>query len=311
MQSTEFQHRYAGGASLARRWLPADKTALRGTVQLVHGMAEHSGRYARLAGALNKAGYAVYAHDLPGHGPQSDPDDVGHFGDRRGWRIAVSSIRELQRTIQREQPGKPLFVVGHSMGSYLVQHFVVDAGGQVSGAVFSATSGDLGLTRRVGLALVRVEAAAYGKRHPSAVGEAISFKTFNRRFRPARTPFDWLSRDKAEVDRYVADPHCGYRVTTGLWIDLLEAAGWLAAPHRLRRVPKSLPVLIIAGEADPAGGGERGARSLARNYQEVGLRDVTVKVYPEARHELFNDTCREQVTRELIGWLDARAAASA
>lgn len=304
VQSTEFQHRCAGGLqALVRSWRP--EGAAKGVLQITHGMAEHSARYARLAGALTDAGYAVYAHDLPGHGPQAEPTGRGHFADRRGWRVALSSIRDVQRHAQREHAGKPLFALGHSMGSYLLQHYVADSGGALAGAVFSATSGDFGALRPVALGLIRLEAAVYGRRHPSAVGEALSFRNFNRRFAPARTPFDWLSRDAAEVDAYVADPHCGFRVSTGLWLDMMEALGKLTAPGRLRRIPKTLPVLIIAGAEDPASDGHKGPRALERKYLQVGLRDVSLKIYPDARHELFNDTCRDEVTHDLVTWLDA------
>jgi alpha-beta hydrolase superfamily lysophospholipase len=306
VQSAEFQHRLPGGThALVRSWRPASGRA-RAVVQIIHGMAEHGARYARLAACLADAGYAVYAHDLPGHGPQAEPGTRGHFADRRGWRLAVSSIREVQRAAQREHPGKPVVMLGHSMGSFLLQYYIADAGNTLGGAVFSATSGDLGALRTVGLALVRLEAALYGVRHPSAVGEQLSFRSFNKRFKPARTPFDWLSRDPAEVDAYIADPHCGYRVSTGLWIELLEVGGELTAPERLRRIPKSLPVLLLAGEHDPVSGGEKGPRALEKKYLQHGLKDVTVRVYPEARHELFNDTCRDEVTADLLQWLENR-----
>jgi alpha-beta hydrolase superfamily lysophospholipase len=310
VHSAEFQHRFAGGLhALVRCWRPDG--AARATVQIIHGMAEHSARYAPLAAFLTDAGFAVYAHDLPGHGPQADPAGRGHFADRRGWRVAISSIRDVQRLVQREQAGKPVFMLGHSMGSFLLQHYVADSGTQLAGAVFSATTGEWGPTRAIGLGMIRLEAAIYGRRHPSAVGEALSFRTFNRRFQPARTAFDWLSRDAAEVDKYVADPHCGYRCSTGLWIDLLETAPKLTSPTRLRRIPKTLPILLIAGADDPVSNGHQGPRALERAYLGVGLRDVTVKVYPDGRHELFNDTCRSEVMQDLRRWLEARLAAAA
>lgn len=286
--------------ALVRCWRP-DAPA-RAVVQVVHGMAEHSGRYARLGEALAARGFAVYAHDLPGHGPHAPLR--GHFADRRGWRVAISSIREVQRVAQREQPGRPQFMLGHSMGSFLVQHFIADSGATLAGAALSATTGDFGALRRVGLGLIRAEAAIFGRRHPSRVGELISFKGFNRKFRPARTPFDWLSRDAGEVDRYVADPLCGFRCTTGLWIDLLDAGGKLTQENRLRRIPRTLPLLLIAGEDDPVANGARGPRALERLYLQVGLRDVAVKIYAGARHELFNETCRDEVTGDLLGWLE-------
>jgi alpha-beta hydrolase superfamily lysophospholipase len=307
LQTQEFQHRVAGGLNAwVRCWRP--DVPARAVVQVVHGMAEHGGRYERLARALTGRGYAVYAHDLPGHGAHAQVQ--GHFADRRGWRVAISSIREVQRVAQREHPARPQFMLGHSMGSLLVQHFVADSGASLAGAVMSATTGDFGPLRAVGLGLIRAEAAIYGRRHPSRVGELLTFKGFNRKFAPARTGFDWLSRDGREVDKYVADPLCGFRCTTGLWIDLLDAGGKLTQENRLRRIPRTLPVLLIAGGEDPVSNGHRGPRALERCYLHVGLRDVTVKVYDGARHELFNETCRDEVTGDLLGWLDERMAAT-
>lgn len=304
MQHSEFQHRYAGGRrARVLCWKP--DAAPRGIVQVIHGMAEHAARYGRLARALTAAGYAVYAHDLPGHGPISEDWARGHFADRRGWRVAISSIRDVQRLAQREHAGKPVFMLGHSMGSFLLQHYVAESGNSLAGAIFSATSGEFAPTRKLALVLLRTEALVYGRRHPSVVGEKISFASFNKRFAPARTAFDWLSRDKAEVDKYVADPDCGYRCSTGLWIDLLEAGETLTSPERLRRIASTLPVLMLAGAEDPVSAGERGPRLLEQKYLSAGVRDITVRIYKDARHELFNDTCRDETTRDLRAWLDA------
>jgi alpha-beta hydrolase superfamily lysophospholipase len=189
------------------------------------------------------------------------------------------------------------------MGSFLVQHYLADFGSPLAGAILSATTGDFGPLRPIGLGLIRAEAFIYGRRHPSAVGERLSFKSFNRAFQPARTEFDWLSRDAVEVDKYIADPLCGFRCTSGLWIDLLEAGGRLTEPARLRRVPMTLPVLMISGSEDPVSKGEQGPQDLERRYRRAGLRNVTVKIYPGARHELFNETCRDEVAAGLIQWL--------
>jgi alpha-beta hydrolase superfamily lysophospholipase len=299
VQSGEFQQRLAGVETRVFRWLPA--ASPRAVVQIIHGMAEHAARYARLAQALNTAGIAVYAHDLPGHGPQARVR--GHFADRRGWRRALATIRDAQGLVQREQPGRPLFLLGHSMGSFLLQHYLADHGGTLSGAVLSATTGDLGASRTVALTLIRAEALVRGRRHPSALGEMLSFRSYNRRFQPARTDFDWLSRDADEVTRYVADPLCGFRCTTALWIDLLEASGGLAAPQRLQRIPRTLPILLIAGSTDPVSDGGRGPKALERRYRRAGIRNVTLRVYPDGRHELFNDVCRDEVIGDLLRWI--------
>lgn len=308
MRSTQFQLNLDKGRfAHVYAWLPGNEP--RAVLQIIHGMAEHAGRYARLAEVLTAAGYAVYAQDLPGHGRSvRSADELGHTADYGGWRITLSTINAVRGEIERRHAHLPLFVLGHSRGSFLLQHYLVEHGVGLAGAVFSAGCADMGPLRPVGLGLIRAEALWFGRRHASVVGETLAFKDFNRRFKPARTAFEWLSRDAAEVDKYVVDPLCGFRCSTALWIELLEAGAELAEPERLARIPKTLPVLLVNGERDPACRGEAGARGLERLYRDTGLGDVTLKVYPEARHELLNDTCRDAVTADLRAWLDAHRA---
>lgn len=309
MRSTQFQLSLDKGRfAHIYAWLP--DTEPRAVLQIIHGMAEHAGRYARVAEALAGAGYAVYAQDLPGHGRSvRSTDELGHTADYGGWRITLSAINAVRGEIERRHAHLPLFLLGHSRGSFLLQHYLVEHGVGLAGAIFSAGCADMGRLRPVGLGLIRAEALWFGRRHPSAVGEALAFKDFNRRFKPARTAFEWLSRDAAEVDKYVADPLCGFRCSTALWIELLEAGASLTEPERLARIPKTLPVLLVNGARDPACRGEAGARGLERLYRDAGLGDVTLRIYPEARHELLNDTCRDEVTTDLRTWLDAHRAA--
>lgn len=291
--------------AFVRAWLPRRKP--RATLQIVHGMAEHGGRYARFAEALNDAGYAVYAQDLPGHGRTARaPDELGHFADAQGWKLALQSIRAVHVEIGERHGGLPQVMFGHSMGSYLTQDYLVHHGRTLDAAVLSATSGDLGPLRSVGLALVQAEAAIGGVQRRSVVAEMLTFRAFNRQFRPNRTAFDWLSRDPAEVDAYVADPHCGFRCSCALWTDLLVIAGHRRDAKRLARIPKTLPVLIISGDRDAATNGAKGPRSLERAYRGAGLKDVELKVYEDGRHELLNDTCRAVVTADTLAWLSQR-----
>lgn len=308
MDTAGFHHALTEGQrAYVHRWLP--EHAPKAVIQIIHGMAEHAGRYQRLARALTAAGYAVYAQDLPGHGRSArGPEELGHMADEGGWALALSSINGLRALIEDEQEA-PLVLLGHSMGSFLLQDYLVGHGTGLAGAIYSAPTGDLGPLRQVGLALVRTEARWYGRRHRSWVAERLTFQEFNRAFRPNRTPFDWLSRDTLEVDRYVADPLCGFRCSTALWIDLLGMAGHLGERERLQRIPQRLPVLMLAGSEDPACRGAEGPASLERHYRRAGIGDIRVHVYEGARHELFNETCREQVTADLLAWLTARVPA--
>jgi len=148
-----------------------------------------------------------------------------------------------------------------------------------------------------------------GLDEPSAIADLLTFRSYNRRFKPTRTAFDWLSTDAAEVDRYIADPHCGFRCSTGTWIELLEAIGRLD-DRRAARVPSRLPLLLTAGEDDPVSNGAKGPKLLAERYRKAGLTDVTVKTYPGARHEPLNDHCREAVIRDVVEWMQARTPAA-
>ncbi|MCC2656325.1 MAG: alpha/beta hydrolase [Panacagrimonas sp.] len=306
LSATEFQLTVQNGVAFVRAWLPVN-VAPRACVQIVHSMAEHGGRYTRFATALNHAGYAVYAHDLPGHGRTARaPDELGHFADEHGWRLALQSIRAVQVEMRERHPGLPIVLFGHSMGALLSQDYIVHHGREIGACVLSATTGEMGILRTIGMALMNAEIAIGGPRHRSALADRLSFKAFNRRFKPTRTGFDWLSRDPAEVDAYVDDPRCGFRISSRLWADLLAYGGRLREPARLARIPKSLPVLIIAGTADPATQGAKGPTLLERAYFGAGLKDVTLKLYDGARHELLHETCRDQVTQDVIDWLDQR-----
>lgn len=305
MHSSQFQLDWNGQRRAhVYAWLPSKD--VRACLQIVHGMAEHGARYARLGAFLAARGVAVYAQDLPGHGRSiAYAEDLGHDADHDGWTRTLDAIHALREHIAREHPGLPLFPLGHSRGSFLLQHYLFAHGDGLAGAILSASCADLGPLRAVGLLLMRIEARLRGPAHRSALAEALTFKDFNRRFKPARTDFDWLSRDPEEVDKYVDDPLCGFRCSSAMWTELLTAGGQLRDPARLARIPKTLSVLLINGTADPACRGEGGARGLEYNYRAAGLSDVTLQLYHDARHELLNDTCRDQVMEALHRWLDA------
>jgi alpha-beta hydrolase superfamily lysophospholipase len=292
-----------GVALHVHRWEP--EISAKAVVQIVHGLAEHGERYARLATALCAAGYAVYAGDLRGHG-RTNPDshDLGFFAENDGWQKCLDDLRLLHRHIAADRPGLPIFMLGHSMGSFLAQQFASEHGEMLAGLALSGSDGPPTLLARAGRWVARLERLRHGPRGKSALIRALAFGAYNKPFQPARTPFDWLSRDSAEVDIYMNDPLCGFVPTMQLWIDLLDALGPLAAPVRLARIPKSLPIHIIAGMRDPVSSNTRGLERLLTAYQRAGLERVTHRFYDGARHELFNETNRDEVTHDLIAWLD-------
>ncbi len=292
------------GTRLAwRLWQPGEGQA-RAIMQICHGMAEHGGRYDHFARRLAEAGLAVAAADMRGHGLTEGYR--GHLADRDGWRLAVDDAALLAGELKLEFPSLPLFLFGHSMGSFIVQDALTTHAGRWQAAILSATSGKPPAIAGLGRLLARLERLRVGRRGVSALMRRMSFDDFNRAFRPNRTDFDWLSRDAAAVDAYIADPLCGFDCTVQLWIDMLDALGGLSHPDRLSALADDLPVLLIAGSRDPVSAGGRGTRVLADAYRKAGLDDVTVKIYDDGRHELLNETNRQEVMEDIVRWCAKR-----
>ena len=300
MPGIEFELRTDDGKSLlARRWLPEGRP--RAAVQIAHGLAEHSARYARLAAALNAAGFGVYANDYRGHGPKAPAADLGHFADAGGWDKVVGDLWRMNRLIAAEQPGVPTIIFGHSLGSFLAQDFVSRHSDALAGAIYSGSSGRPPTIATLGRVIARAERLRLGPRGKSKLIDSMWFGAFNKPFAPARTAFDWLSRDEKEVDAYVADPYCGFPFTNQLAIDVLDALPGLLAPERLAGIRKDLPIYVFSGERDPVGANLNG---LIADLKGAGFTRLTTRIYPDARHETFNELNRDEVTRDLVAWLD-------
>jgi len=285
-----------------RRWLPAGEASL--VVLVAHGMSEHSGRYARLATALSDAGAAVYAPDHRGHGRTAASTGVGRAGPS-GIAGALGDLGALRRIAESEHPGAPVVLLGHSMGALLAQAYAERDGSGLAGLVLSGSPGSDDAVGELATALVAAVDAGMGEEPLAALSG------FNAAFEPARTPFDWLSRDPAEVDAYIADPFCGdnHPMTYGFVADLLTVAVAAMEPAAVASLPVSTPILLITGGADPVSNAGAGVRALQGRMVDAGLR-VDAIFYADARHEVFNETNRDQVTADLIGFLDrVRAAA--
>jgi alpha-beta hydrolase superfamily lysophospholipase len=283
------------------RW-PVDQPRL--LVHVVHGMAEHGARYARLAMDLNAHGFAVWAHDHRGHGltATSSGELLGHFADSNGWRLVVDDAWGVSREMMAAYPGIPIALFAHSMGSFVGQTLLGEHGDAYRAVVLSGTDGapDLaeGFLRAVSVGQVRI----LGARNPGKWIDRQITRTFNSRFEPRRTNFDWLSRDTAEVDKYVGDCLCGFPLSSQTWFDFLHGKSALGSDEQVDRIPKALPIHLIAGTHDPVGKDGKGVRKLLEVYLKKGLA-VSSQLYPEARHELVNETNRGDVTADLIDWL--------
>lgn len=276
-------------------WVPDGRP--RGIVQVLHGMAEHIARYERMAGALTQAGFLVCGRNHRGHGP--DAELLGFFADKNGWNVILRDAHELSLEIKKQYPGAPFFLLGHSMGSFLAREYAVQYGKELDGLILSGT----GFYSRGLCRAGRLLASLSPKKKPAHLVNSIAFAGNNKPFSPGRTGFEWLSRDEKEVDKYVADPLCGFTFTGQAFADFFTGLEALTYEKDISVMPRELPVYFMSGECDPVGRMGKGVLQAAEQFRRVGMRDVTVKLYPGARHELFNELNREEATADLIAWL--------
>ena len=278
----------------------------RGLVQIIHGMAEHAARYEALAAHLVDDGWSVIAHDQRGHGRSvGEGEELGHFADHDGWKRVLEDVRQVRAFGRERASAGRLCVFGHSMGSFIALSDQIDAPGGIDLLVLSGSNAGGGALASAGLWIAKLERMRQGPRGKSGLLAYLSFGSFNKAFAPARTEFDWLSRDPEQVDRYVADPLCGFRCTDQLWIDLIETLLMLGKTERLARVPSQLPIYLFSGQRDPVSGKDaEGVHRLAAQLREAGSVDVQERIYEDGRHEMLNDVVRDRVTTDLTSWLD-------
>lgn len=286
-------------------WLPNDEGDTKAVVHIAHGLAEHAGRYERLARFLAENGFAVYANDHRGHGRSvTTPEDLGHFADRAGWQRIAQDLVAMCTEEKQKHEGLPLILLGHSLGSFLGQQMAYEQTELFDAIALSGPNGKVSGLVKVGQLIARLERLRLGKRGRSKLTNKLSFEEFNKHFAPNRTAFDWLSRDEKEVDKYVADPLCGFMATQQSWVDILAAILEIAKPENRARVRKDLPIYLFSGQYDPVNEFGAGIEALFAAYRENNVRSVRMKIYPNARHETLNETNRTEVLNDLLDWLN-------
>ena len=303
----EFYIESTGGGNLrCGVWMPEGQP--RAVVQLVHGIAEHIVRYDAFGTFLKSHGFAMVADDHMGHGKSAGPDGLGTFPG--GWLGAVTDEQHLMAHVQEQLPGVPYFMMGHSMGSFLTRTFLYrypKAG--LAGTILSGTAWQSEPTLQLGILLCRREEKRLGAAGRSDLLQNLVFGTYNRKFRHARTPNDWICSDPAVVDAYTADPLCGFQPTVGLCLEMMRGIAMNQRPSNLKAMPKDVPVLLFSGAQDPVGGMGRGVLRTVREFRKVGMEDVACKLYPDGRHEMLNEPNRQTVYDDVLAWLTAHLPA--
>lgn len=298
------------GASLQLYcWQPAGPP--RAAIQLIHGISEHAARYGNVASALAEAGYAVYAHDQRGHGQTAaSADALGYVAPTGGWRRLLNDVMAVYCHISEQQPNTQRILIGHSMGSLLAQQFAIEHGALLDGLVLSATTYRTDPMPAFGKWLAGQMIRWRGAPYRSTFLDFLTVGALRLTIRNRRTIFDWLSRDPAVIDAYIADPLCGGVPSVALWRDVYDGVRFIARREQQARIPRGLPILLLAGSADPLSAGGRSVSRLAERYRSLGIADVACRIYPGARHEVFNEINRAEVYSDLLDWLDLRLNAA-
>ena len=284
-------------------WIPED-VKVRAVLQIVHGMVEYVDRYDDFARFLGAQGIVVVGDDHLGHGDSvASQEDWGYLGDN-GFECIVNDVRKIQKQFKKRFPGVPYYILGHSMGSFLTRYFLIKYGREVDGAIIMGTGYYSVPIAVFGKVLTQAVAAVKGWRYRSALVNKLAFGSYNKGFAPARTDFDWLSRDEATVDAYVGEPRCQFIFTLNAYHEMFKGLEFIAKKSNLKKMPKRLPVLFVSGGEDPVGNSGQGVQKVYDMFVLAGMDNMDITFYEGARHEILNETNRQEVYDDLYDWLN-------
>lgn len=287
------------GQIFSRSWTGEGPKAV---MVMAHGMAEHSGRYDHFARFLAENGFAVYMNDHAGHGRSAQIK--GHFADQNGWEYVVKDINALMDQAEQEHPGLPIFLLGHSMGSFLSRSFITRYGGRLSGCVLCGTRGSTPGIVPAGKAVAAAQIRLLGPRSTGKKLSVLATAGYNKRIPNPVNSSAWLSTDDAVCKAFEADPLSNFPFTAAGYRDMLTGIGEISSPKWAHSVPKDLPLFLIAGDQDPVGNYGEGPRQVADWLQAAGVRGVQLKLYPGMRHEVLNENGKEEVYGDILEWLN-------
>ncbi|MDD9909137.1 MAG: alpha/beta hydrolase [Ahrensia sp.] len=278
-------------------------------VQINHGMAEHAARYQAFAEALAEAGCGALMHDHRGHGHTRAADAaLGQFASKNGWDAVLADVLAINAEIRARYSSAPIICFGHSMGAIIALNHAMRQPHTIDGLAAWNSGVDAGALLVIYRMLLKFERFFKGSDVPSRIAPKLTFDAWNKAFAPNRTEFDWLSRDEAQVDAYVADPLCGFDCTIGLWLDVTQGIAFAANDANLAQLPKALPVHLLAGADDPCSRNGKGVEAIAQRMRKAGMTEVSFTLLPETRHESLNELNRDETIADFLGWLDDTTA---
>ena len=278
---------------------------VRAVLQLSHGMVEFIDRYKPLAEYLAARGILVTGNDHLGHGGSiRTRADYGYFAEPDGNRAVLDDLHAMTVLTKQLYPGVPYFLLGHSMGSFLLRTYLYTYPDAVDKAVISGTGWEDPMKVRMGKLVCKLEEARIGEKNTSALVTKLMFGSYNRAFGPVTSPNAWICSDDAVVAAYDADPLCGFDATVGLARDLLTGVGMNEQQENLDKMNKQLPIMFISGCKDPVGGMAKGVLKCIDAFKRSGMKDITIKLYPEGRHEMLNERNKDEVYQDVLTWLE-------
>ncbi len=289
---------------LAASYYPSADIDVKGIIQIAHGMAEHHERYEDFISFLNSNGYIVYINDHLGHGKSvSDDSKLGYFGKKNGYLYLVEDMKRITDIIKNENPGLPVILFGHSMGSMLARLYSEKYGNELKAVIYCGTCG-ANPAAGPGIALVSTIAKIKGEFYKSELINKLAFGAYNKKFNPQRTAFDWLTTDSAIVDKYIADPYCGFLFTANGYKDLMNLIVVINRNEWYTSVPLELPIFLIAGENDPVGNYGKGIHEVYNKLVDSKHTDVSIKLFNGDRHEILNEKDKDDVYKAVLAWLN-------
>ena len=299
---TDFYYDSCGAGKIhGCRWMPEGTP--KGIVQIVHGIAEFVERYDSFANFLTSAGFIVVAEDHMGHGQSIGDGSIQGFFTG-GWFAAVDDTMQLLNDTMAAFPGIPYILFGHSMGSFMARTILAKyPNSGISGAIICGTGWQPRLALPALISVVEGLCKKKGETTPDPALHKMIFGGYNNRITDPRTDFDWLTRDEAIVDAYIAHPLCGFVPACGLLRDMMKGIYYVEQPKNLQNMKKHLPVLFIAGKEDPVGPYGKGVEQAHKAFQKAGMVRTSIKLYPDCRHEILNETNRQEVYEDVLTWL--------
>lgn len=286
-------------------WIPDGQP--KGVVQIAHGVAEHIARYAPFAAFLNANGFIVAGNDHLGHKRSvKQEDDYLFFSENDGWNHVAADMKTVHDLVAEKYPDLPYFMFGHSMGSFLLRTYLIKYREPLSGAIISGTSYTSSALNGAGRMIAKLESAIKGPRARSKMMYNMAFGNYNKAFLPNRTECDWLTNDEKIVDAYISDKYCGGMPTNELFSEMLGGIKFNQQIANVALMNKDIPVLFVSGALDPVGESGKGVKKTYEMFVRVGMKDVSMKLYPGARHEILNELTKEQVFGDVLAWMNEK-----